>query len=456
MHLKITFFLLIFTLFQPLQAQPRPNVLLILTDDQGTLDMNCYGSKDLVTPHMDALAASGIRFTQFYAAAPVCSPSRAGLLTGKTPLRAGLPGNVPIPSVKPGAGMPTEQTTIAEMMRAAGYKTAHIGKWHLGHSPEKQPNGQGFDESFGHLVGCIDNYSHFFYWNGPNMHDLWRNGQEVYYPGQYFPDLMVKEVNQFLEQNQDDPFFLYWAINVPHYPYQGHEKWLEKYQHLPTPRREYAAFVSTMDEKIGQVLDQLDALGLRENTIVVFQSDHGHSCEERAFYGGGNAGPYRGAKFSLFEGGIRVPALISMPGTIPQGEVRDQVAVSMDWLPTLAELCRVPLPDTPLDGKSLVPIIRDKKAVAPHPTVYWQIGQAADPGSQWAVRQGNWKLIGNPRDPTQKEPLAEGDSLFLVNLTEDISEKSNLARQHPEQLARLKKLHDAWLAAIMAQAEAGE
>jgi arylsulfatase A-like enzyme len=440
--------LLPFPLFSQ-NLQKRPNVIVILTDDQGTLDMNSYGSEDLITPHMDAIAASGVSFTQFYAAAPVCSPSRAGLLTGKAPLRAGLPGNVPIPEQEEGAGLSPDQITIAEMMKSAGYKTGHIGKWHLGHVKEKQPNAQGFDYSFGHLVGCIDNYSHFFYWAGPNKHDLWRNGEEVFYDGEYFPDLTVKEVNRFMEENQKDPFFIYWAINVPHYPYQGHEKWLKKYQNLESPRREYAAFLSTMDEKIGEVMDKLEELQLKENTIVIFQSDHGHSREERAFFGGGNAGPYRGAKFSMFEGGLRVPAMISMPGTLPEGEVRDQMAVSMDWMPTIAELCKVNLPGSKLDGKSLVSVIQEN-AVSPHEVIHWQIGEAMESNSSWAVRSGDWKLLGNPRDPNTNS-ITAGDSLFLVNLSKDISESNNLATEYPDQVEKLKSLHDEWVQEIVNQ-----
>ena len=182
--------------FTPLIAR-KPNVIIIFTDDQGTIDMNCYGAKDLVTPHMDGLARRGVRFTQFYSAAPVCSPSRVGLLTGRTPQHGGLNGNVGLDSV----GMPSEQITIAEELKKAGYATAHIGKWHLGHHKETIPNGQGFDHSFGHLVGCIDNYSHFFYWSGPNKHDLWRNGKEVFHNGEFFPDLMVKEAGEFIDQN---------------------------------------------------------------------------------------------------------------------------------------------------------------------------------------------------------------------------------------------------------------
>ena len=201
---------------------------------------------------MDALAKRGVRFTQFYAAAPVCSRSRAGLMTGRVPQRAGVPGNVS--SAHGHAGMPTEEVTIAEMMKSAGYATGHVGKWHLGYTKETMPNGQGFDQSFGHMGGCIDNYSHFFYWNGPNRHDLWQNGKEVWRDGEFFPDLMVQECNRFLEANREKPFFLYWAINVPHYPLQGTEAWRKRYETLPDPRRKYAAFVSTLDEKVGEVL----------------------------------------------------------------------------------------------------------------------------------------------------------------------------------------------------------
>lgn len=327
----------------------QPNVLLIVTDDQGSVDAGCYGAKDLETPAMDALAARGVRFTQFYAAAPVCSPSRAATLTGRYPLRAGLPTNAS--SQPDGRGMPTEQVTMAEMFKAAGYVTAHIGKWHLGYTPDQMPNAQGFDYSFGHMGGCIDNFSHFFYWQGPHRHDLYRNGKEVHYPGRFFGDLMVEEAARFITENRRHPFFLYFALNMPHYPYQGDLKWLKRYEHLPHPRNLYAAFLSTCDERIGLLLKKLDDLGLRQRTIVAFQSDNGHSTEERAHFGGGSAGPYRGAKFSLFEGGIRLPAIISWPGQLPEGEVRDQVVHACDWLPTLAELCGVKPLQTDLDGK---------------------------------------------------------------------------------------------------------
>ena len=175
----------------------RPNVLIIFTDDQGSVDANCYGSKDLHTPNMDALARRGVRFTQFYVGAPVCSPSRVALLTGRYPQRAGLAHNAGQTS-----GLPNEQVTIAEMLKKAGYRTAIFGKWHLGHAKEMSPLAQGFDEFFGHKNGCIDNYSHFFYWSGPNRHDLWRNDKEVWEEGRFFPDLIVREARRFLKASR--------------------------------------------------------------------------------------------------------------------------------------------------------------------------------------------------------------------------------------------------------------
>jgi arylsulfatase A-like enzyme len=390
--------------------------MVIFTDDQGTVDMNCYGAKDLITPNMDGLAKRGVRLTQFYSAAPVCSPSRVGLLTGRTPQHGGLNGNVPIDSV----GMPSQQITIAEEMKNAGYATAHIGKWHLGHHEETIPNAQGFDHSFGHLVGCIDNYSHFFYWSGPNKHDLWRNGEEVFYNGQFFPDLMVKEAGEFIDQNKSKPFFIYFALNTPHYPYQGSPEWLEHYRDLPYPRNLYAAFLSTTDDRIGALLKKVDDAGLTDDTIIIFQSDHGASEEVRAHKGGGSAGPHRGAKFSLYEGGIRVPAIISWPGTLPENEVRDQIATGCDWFPTIMELCKIPAAKHKIDGKSLLPVIKSQNATTAHGIFHWKSGKAL------AVRAGKWKLV------------TSGKKVELFDLPNDLGESRNLAKEHPEVVDRLQ------------------
>lgn len=434
----------------PTGAAERPNVILIYTDDQGSVDANCYGSNDLETPNLDRLAATGVRFTQMLAPSAICSASRAGLLTGRFPARAGVPANVS--SSKGNAGMPSSELTVAELLKTKGYRTGHIGKWHLGYTPETMPNGQGFDHSFGHMGGCIDNYSHFFYWAGPNRHDLWKNGKEIWRDGEYFGDLMVDELKAFIDREKASPFFIYWAINWPHYPLQGTSKWRERYQDLPHPRDKYAIFVSTMDELIGQIIDHLEAEGLREKTMIIFQSDHGHSVEERTFSGGGSAGPYRGHKGNLFEGGIRVPSIVSMPGTLPEGEVRGQMVTGCDWWPTIAEIAGVQIPEGHhLDGASIVEVITDKEAESPHDRFYWQLG--ADPKrAKWVVRDGDWKLLGNATENVRPEgvkELAPGDrKLFLVNLAEDPGETANVAEKHPEVMERLQSLKAAYAASI--------
>lgn len=437
--IKSTLLAAFITVYGSSNAQEKPNVIIIYTDDQGTIDLNSYGATDLVTPNMDKLVKGGVKFTQFYAS-PICSPSRATLLTGKTPQRAGSPGNAGAdPNSK--SGLPGEEYTMAEMFRDAGYSTAHIGKWHLGYQPEMSPNAQGFDYSFGHLVGCIDNYSHFYFWNGPNRHDLYRNGKEVYYDGEFFPDLMVKEASTYLEQNTQKPFFMYFAMNLPHYPYQGDSKWLKYYREkgVAYPRDLYAAFLSTQDERIGQLIKKIEELGLEDNTIIIFQSDNGHSTEERAHWGGGSAGIYRGAKQCLFEGGIRVPASISWPGKIPSGEVREQFAVNADWMPTLAELCGINLDTTELDGKSLLPVINDSKSNTLHPDGYcWAFRD------MWVARKGKWKLLGNPYDTSQRD-YTFSEKLFLVNLEEDPGEKNNLAAQYPDKVKELENQYHKWL-----------
>jgi len=426
----------------PAAPSPRPNVILIFADDQGTLDLNCFGSGDLYTPNLDGLAKRGVRFTQFYVGAPVCSPSRATLMTGRYPQRAGVPGNVPShPGQK---GMPTEQVTIAEVLRAAGYRTALFGKWHLGTLPECSPTGQGFDEFFGHKSGCIDNWSHFFYWVPPHFHDLHRNDEEVYEDGQHFTQLIVREARRFLDENRQRPFFLYLPFNIPHYPLQPYTKYREMYEKkekMTWQRRQYGAWVSTMDDAIGEVLAKVDELKLRERTLIVFLSDHGHSIESRANGAGGNAGKFRGNKFTLWEGGIRVPCVASLPGRIPQGETRDQMAVSADWLPTICQYCGVDTPKRILDGQSIVPLIESPTAPTPHEVFYWQSG------GQWAVRRGDWKLVATG---ARNRPDAKAE-LFLSNMAEDVTETNNIARQHPEIVRELVDLHEKWTVDVKRQ-----
>ena len=231
---------------------------------------------------------------------------------------------------------------------------------------------------------------------------------------------------------------MYWAINWPHYPLQGTDKWREHYKDHPHPRDKYGAFISSMDEIVGKVVSHVEKLGLRENTIIVFQSDHGHSIETRTFGGGGSSGPYRGAKGSLFEGGIRVPSIVSWPGKIPEGEVRSQMATGCDWFPTLAEFSGAKLPKGhKLDGKSLVEVISDGATPSPHKSFYWQLGK------QSVVREGNWKLLHSPNDnnrPRSERRREPSGKVFLANLAEDPGESKNLAKKRASGWSRDDRL----------------
>jgi arylsulfatase A-like enzyme len=263
---------------------------------------------------------------------------------------------------------------------------------------------------------------------------MWKNEEEYFENGVYFPDMMVREAKRFLNENRKNPFFLYLPYNTPHYPMQAEQRFVKLYNHITDPKRKrYAAFVTSLDDKIGQVLDTLDALNLTSNTIVIFLSDHGHSVEERAFGGGGSAGPYRGHKFTVWEGGIRVPCIVSWPGHIPEGETRDQMACSIDWFPTLAALCGVPLPDRKLDGKSIRDIIGSGNAASPHKVLHWERG------NMWAVREKNWKLVSDKGD------------LFLSNMDVDVTETKNIAEEHPAVVKRMVKMYESWKKEVITQ-----
>ena len=261
-----------------LGAAERPGVVLILTDDQGTLDAGCYGSSDLSTPNIDKLAASGVRFTQAYAHT-VCCPARAALLTGRHPQRSGVNSWVQGDMhAKDGINMALDEVTLAEALRSSGYRTALFGKWHLGAHRDHGPTRQGFDEFFGIRDGFIDNTNHYFL-HGKGFHDLYEGTREVWRKGEYFPGMVVRRALEFIEENRSRPFFLYLALNIPHYPEQALKEHTRRYRALPEPRRSYASVVTTTDHYVGEVLEKLAALGLRERTVVIFLSDNGHSAE---------------------------------------------------------------------------------------------------------------------------------------------------------------------------------
>ena len=441
-------------LSSPCVAQDTaPNVVIFYTDDQGTLDVNCYGSTDLVTPNMDRLAAEGIRFTQAYAHT-VCCPSRAALITGRHPQRSNInswaQGRLYGPQ---GRNLALEETTLAEALQSAGYETALFGKWHIGAHPDFGPTRQGFDQFFGIRSGFIDNYNHFAL-HGTGSHDLFEGTTEVFHRGEYFSDLICDRAVSFIERYQDRPFFLYFAMNLPHYPEQPIDAYARAYEDLPEPRRSYARAVSTCDHYLGRILTQLDRLKLREKTIILFTSDNGHSEEDYqikvdnhlsglakgddygAHGGGGNTGPWIGAKGSFLEGGIRVPAILSYPAQLPQGEVRDQPVTIMDWYPTILELCRLPSPDgVQFDGKSVMPVIKRPDLPGQHKQLFWQWQNG------WAVREGEWKLIQNGVLGLGRGRL---DKTMLVNLADPQPESTNHAARQPEVVERLQDAYDAW------------
>tara|TARA_R110002049_G_scaffold27321_4_gene94501 strand:+ start:48064 stop:49467 length:1404 start_codon:yes stop_codon:yes gene_type:complete len=442
----------------------RPNVIILFTDDHGTLDANCLGASDLLTPNIDRLADSGIRFTQAYAH-QVCCPSRAALLTGRHPQRTGVDdwaqGNrraseaVVANSKAANANLKTEEITIAEALKSAGYETALFGKWHLGARVGHGPLDQGFDQFFGHLGGFIDNYRHYFL-HGKGFHDLYDNNEEIFRPGEYFPDMMMERAIEFLEADHHQPFFLMVAFNLPHYPEQPTGKFADAYADMAMPRQSYARVVSTVDDYIGRVLDKLDEKAIRKNTIIVLMGDNGHSAEDNKgvlfddhksgfplghYYsangGGGFTGKWIGHKGQYLEGGIRVPAILSHPASIPGGQVRDQVVTVMDWFPTILEIATIPKPNVKFDGHSLLPIIHDADAKSSHQELHfgWPSG--------WAVRKDEWKLIAKLN---RNKP--EMIHLSLHNLADQRPELADYAKRRPDIVRRLTKLHNTWAADV--------
>lgn len=438
-------------------AARQPNVVILFTDDQGTLDANCFGSRDLHTPNIDKLAETGVRFTQAYAHT-VCCPARAAIMTGRHPQRCNVnswtQGKMDGPD---GINMHLSEVTLAEALKPAGYRTALFGKWHLGSHKDFGPMTQGFDEFFGIRNGFIDNFNHFQL-HGEGYHDLYEGTEEVFKRGRYFPELIVDRSLEFIDRNKDNPFLLYVGFNIPHYPEQALKDHEARYKDLPMPRRAYAAIVTTTDHYIGKILDRLKKHGLREDTIVVFQSDNGHSEEDYqirpdnhnsgypkghnygANGGGGNTGKWIGRKGTFLEGGIRTPAIMSYPAKLPQGVVRDQAVTAMDWFPTIMELTGAPKTANPLDGRSLLPVIDSIDAPSPHKTLYFQWQ------NNWAVREGDWKLIRK-----QGRSAKARENLSLLNLAEKNPEAKNHAKEKPAVVARLKERYAAWAEDVFAK-----
>ena len=379
----------------------KPNVMVVVLDDLGCRDLGYLGAKDLQTPNIDSLANGGVRFPNWYSNAPVCAPSRSSIVSGRYPAKAGVPTN----GLALTAGIPT----LGAQFKAGGYRTAAIGKWHLGEDDATCPNGHGFDYFYGFHNGCIDFYSHRFYWGEPkraNFHDLWRNRSEIFEDGRYFTERIAEEAVEFVNRAKGSPFCAYVAFNAPHYPMHAPEKYMRRFAALPLERRTYAAMVAAVDDGIGAIRKALSANGQAENTLLFFVGDNGATTERRAglnqeFATAGQNGPFRGFKFSLFDGGVHVPGFIHWPARFRKGMDVSAAVQSMDILPTALEAAGLAVPKG-MDGASLMPLLDGGKP--PHEALYW------NQGGQTAVRKGAWKLVMNgalyDRRPESGKPLA--------------------------------------------------
>jgi arylsulfatase A-like enzyme len=405
----------------------KPNIVYIVADDLGWKDVGFNGATDIKTPNLDKLAENGVKFSQFYAQ-PMCTPTRAALMTGRYPFRYGLQ-TIVIPGPA-GYGLATNEWLLPQALKDAGYNTAIIGKWHLGHADLKYwPKQRGFDYQYGAMIGELDYYTH----SDAGVLDWFRNNQPVHEKG-YTTQLIGNDAVKYInEQSADKPFYLYLAFNAPHTPYEAPQDYIDRYQNIEDPtRRTYAGMVTCMDDEIGRVVAALEKKGIRDNTLIVFQSDNGGT--RNAMFAGQMAdlsktripcdnGSYRDGKGSLFEGGTRVCALANWPGHIKPGTVDGMIHV-VDMYPTLANLAGASTAKClPLDGLDVWQTI---SANAPSPRT--EVVYNVEP-FRGAVREGNWKLIWRTLIPT---------SVDLYNLADDPYETNNVAAAHPDKVAAMQ------------------
>lgn len=415
------------------QAQ-RPNIVLIMTDDAGYADLGVYGATDLKTPNIDGLARDGVRLTDFYANGSSCTPTRAGLISGRYQQRFTLEmplGHAATKDVD--RGLPASGRSLPQLLKNAGYATALIGKWHLGYKREFSPNAHGFDQFFGFKSGYIDFYQHT---DNASQSDLFENDAPAQAAG-YMTDLITERSIRFIEQNAKRPFFVDVAFNAPHWPYQRPDQpstAAENARHMtafdqPTnTRADYVAMLERVDQSVGRILAAIDKAGLRNNTIVIFTNDNGGEWLARNT-------PLFHHKFSVWEGGIRVPAIVRWPGRIPAGQVSGQVGITMDLTASMLAAAGAPVPpETKLEGINLFPVL-EKKAAEIERTLFWRSAQ------QRAVRSGDWKLVIDLGRP------------MLFNLRNDAGERTNMIGERPDIARRLRPLLEAWAQDVDAEAK---
>jgi len=414
--------LLILLICSYAQSQ-RPNIIYIMTDDMGYGDLSGYGRKDYSTPNMDKLASQGIKFINAYSAAPVCTPTRAAFMTGRYPARTPVGLIEPLTGGKEDSafGLTSKYPSIATLMKAAGYQTALIGKWHLGSRPEHSPTKNGFDYFFGFHAGAADYVSHK---NDQREDDLYENDAPVH-PQGYLTDLFSQKAIAYIEQKHNKPFFLAITFNAPHWPWQGPAD--KPYDDTADYRKggspaTYAAIMKSLDDAVGNIMKALDDEHLSNQTIVIFTNDNGG---ERYSDNGGLAK----GKSTLWEGGIRVPAFVRWPGNIQPGIITQQVAVTMDWSQTILSLAGANADKAfPLDGINLVPILTGKKANIER-TIYWRTFQR---NKQKAVREGDWKYLQDEKGE------------YLFNLVSDPGEKNDVKAKEETIFTRLKQKYADW------------
>ncbi len=410
-------------------AADRPNVVVIVSDDLGYADLGYHGALDFDTPHLDRFAASGVRFTNGYVSHPYCSPTRAGLLTGRYQQRFGHEHNPPYAPTSDRIGTPLDEVLLSRVMKNAGYRTAAIGKWHLGDATPFLPHNRGFDEFFGFSGG---GFSYYGVPRGPDpQQHIQRNGKPV--PRQqlsYLTDDFSTEAVRFIERNRNHPFFVYLAYNAVHAPNHSPQKYLDRTEHIEYGLRSvYAAMTVAMDDGVGSVVNTLEALGLRENTLVIFVNDNGGRTE------GADNRPLRGHKGLLYEGGVRVPFLMSWPARLPSNLAYDKPVTSLDIFPTAAAAAGADTSGTkPLDGVNLIPFLTGENSDAPHETLYWRVIG----GQGYAVRHGAYKLV---------KPAAR-DEVMLFDLAADLRETHDIAAAKPAIVKQLRALYKAWNAEL--------
>ena len=411
----------------------RPNIIFILADDMGYGDLSCYGNKIIQTPNVDKLALTGIRFTQAYAGSAVSSPSRCSLLTGKNTGHATIRDNFAkkggIVGLKNGnpirrVNILPEDTTIATMLSAAGYKTCLVNKWHLdGFNPEATPLNRGFDEFYGWLISNEASNLPYYYpalrYYNKDLIEISENKNNGH--GIHDSDLSVNESIRFIERNKENPFFLYLAFDVPHEPYYIDDLTHYATSNLSDKARRYASLITHTDQAIGRLIDYLDKNNLRENTLIIFASDNGGAVMAPLDELNCNAG-LKGHKAQLYEGGIKVPFIVNFPKIIKRGQIKSNLIYFPDVMPTLAEYAQATLPQN-MDGISIKPLLDGKKQQTDKRTLYWEF-----PGTQVAIRKGKWKAVS-----VKKESKME-----LYNIHIDPLEQNNLAKKYPKVLVTLE------------------